>query len=52
MLEVESLGPHARLRPGRKVEHREEWFLFDGVPPIATEADVDQYVRPIIEQQC
>lgn len=52
MLEVESLGPMARLRPGRKVEHREEWFLFDGVPPIASEADVDQHVRPLIEQQC
>ena len=49
MLEVESLGPLARLRPGRKVEHREEWFLFDGVPPLASEADVDQHVRPLVE---
>jgi len=52
MLEVESLGPLVNLRPGKKVEHREDWLLFGGVPAIATEADVEQHVRPIIEKQC
>ena len=49
MLEVESLGPMARLRPGKKVEHVEDWFLFADVPPIAAEVDVDQHVRPLLE---
>ncbi|KPK47138.1 MAG: hypothetical protein AMK72_08810 [Planctomycetes bacterium SM23_25] len=50
MLEVESLGPLARLAPGRKVEHLEDWYLFSGVPPIATEADADNHVRPLLRK--
>ena len=49
ILELESLGPLARLAPGRKAEHVEEWSLFADVPPIVTEADVDQHVRPLVE---
>jgi hypothetical protein len=49
ILELESLGPIVKLAPGRKVEHTEEWELFTGVPPITTEADVDKYVRPLVE---
>ncbi|MBM4018643.1 MAG: hypothetical protein FJ288_10010 [Planctomycetes bacterium] len=49
MLEVESLGPLVNLRPGRKVEHVEDWFLFADVPEIRTEADVEQHVRPLVE---
>jgi hypothetical protein len=51
MLEVESLGPLVNLKPGRKVEHVEDWSLFAGVPAIETEAAVDQYVRPLVEPQ-
>jgi len=51
MLEVESLGPLVNLKPGRKVEHVENWSLFADVPGIETEADVDQYVRPLVEPQ-
>ncbi len=49
ILELESLGPLAAVAPGRKAEHVEEWSLFSGVPPIVTEADVDKYVRPLVE---
>jgi hypothetical protein len=49
ILELESLGALARVAPGRKLEHVEEWEVFSGVPPIATEADVDQFVRPLVE---
>jgi hypothetical protein len=51
MLEVESLGPLVYLKPGRQVEHVEDWSLFANVPAIETEADVDQYVRPLVEPQ-
>jgi len=50
MLEVESLGPMVRLQPGRKVEHVEDWFLFADVPSLAGEADVDAFVRPLVER--
>jgi hypothetical protein len=49
ILELESLGALARVAPGRKLEHVEEWEVFTDVPPIATEADVEQHVRPLIE---
>jgi hypothetical protein len=51
MLEVESLGPLVNLKPGRKVEHVEDWSLFVDVPPVETEADVDRHVRPLVEPQ-
>lgn len=31
ILELETLGPLARIAPGASIEHREEWSLFDGV---------------------
>ncbi len=46
MLELETLGPLTRLAPGAAVEHVEDWFLFQGVPPIHTESDVDAHVLP------
>jgi hypothetical protein len=49
MLEVESLGPLVKLAPGKKVEHVEDWYVFADVPPIASEADVDAHVRPLID---
>ena len=49
ILELESLGPLGKLAPGRKAEHVEDWSVFSGVPPIVTEADVDKYVRPLVE---
>ena len=46
MLEVETLGPLARLEPGAAVEHVEQWFLFRDVPVPEDDADVDRHVLP------
>jgi len=50
ILEVESLGPLVTLEPGGEIEHVEEWHLFSDVPAIATPADVEKHVRPLIEK--
>ena len=49
MLEVETLGPMTRVDPGATLEHTENWFLFDGVPTPANDADVDQHILPKIK---
>lgn len=46
MLEVETLGPLARLEPGAAVEHVEQWFLFRDVPVPEDDADVDRHLLP------
>ena len=46
MLEVESLGPLARIEPGAAVEHVENWFLFRNVPMPANDREVDRNVLP------
>ena len=50
LLEVESLGPMVDLKPGRSVEHVDDWCLVAGVPVIRTEADVDRHVRPRLKK--
>ncbi len=50
MLEVESLGPLARLGPGQAVEHVETWWLWPGVPEIESEDDVDRFVWPKVNE--
>jgi hypothetical protein len=49
MLEVETLGPTARLQPDAAVEHVEHWFLFRDVPLPRDDADVDRYVLPLLD---
>ncbi|MDD4891446.1 MAG: hypothetical protein PHU85_16115 [Phycisphaerae bacterium] len=49
MLELESLGPLTHLHPSAVVEHVENWFLFDGVPTPASEADVVKHVLPKVK---
>lgn len=44
MLEVETLGPLTTLRPGERVEHVEEWYLFEGVPVPENDGDVEKHV--------
>jgi hypothetical protein len=44
MLELESLGPLAKLPPGGSVTHREDWHLFDGVAADDTDASIDAAV--------
>jgi hypothetical protein len=46
MLEVETLGPLARLEPGAAVEHVEQWSLFRDAPVPEGDADVDRHVLP------
>jgi hypothetical protein len=48
MLELESLGPMAKLPPGGSVTHREDWYLFDGVKADDTDAALDAAVLPKI----
>ena len=48
MLELETLGPLARLQPGGTVEHIEHWFLFRDVPVPSGENDVDSKLLPKI----
>ncbi len=50
MLEVETLGPLAKLEPGTAVEHVEEWHLFRDVPVPADDDDVDQYILPKVKE--
>jgi hypothetical protein len=44
-LEVESLGPLVRLKPGQSVSHEERWSLYAGVPRCTREAQVDRFIR-------
>jgi hypothetical protein len=42
MVEMETMGPHAVLKPGQRLEHRQEWTLGSGVIPL-TGAAVRQF---------
>jgi hypothetical protein len=46
MLEMETVGELVTLSPGESAELVESWELHGGVPPVTSEADVDQYVLP------
>lgn len=48
ILELETLGSLISLPPGSSAEYRERWSLVRDVPPIATDADADQFVAPVI----
>jgi hypothetical protein len=48
IIEVETLGPLVRLEPGSTVEHIETWHLLGEIPPPENEADVLQYVLPVV----
>ena len=50
MLELETLGPLARLQPGDAVEHVEHWFLLRDVPVPSGDADIDSHVLPKIRE--
>ena len=44
MLELETLGPITRLKPGEAVEHIEYWHLLDDVVVPENDDDVDNYI--------
>lgn len=48
VLEVETLGPLARLEPGGVIEHVEEWLLFRDVPRPASDADLQAHIYPLL----
>jgi hypothetical protein len=48
MLEVESLGPLATLKPGQSVRHAETWQLFKNVPRVKTEADAEKVAKKLV----
>src|SRR5581483_2821987 len=50
MLEVESLGPLVRLKPGGRVTHTETWELFGNVPDVKGEADIDRHILPVVKR--
>ncbi|HBO43519.1 MAG TPA: hypothetical protein DD670_06230 [Planctomycetaceae bacterium] len=50
MLELESLGPMAKLAPnGGSCELREDWYLFDNVKAESTDESIDENVLPKVE---
>ncbi len=50
ILELETLGPLAKLEPGAVVEHVEDWFLFRDVPEPRNDDDVIQHILPKVKQ--
>ena len=48
MLEVETLGPVAKIAPGQAVTHTETWSLFDHVPAPECDRDVDRHISTLL----
>jgi len=48
MLELESLAPFFSFPPGVSAMHMENWFLFDGIQPIAGEEQVRDMILPLV----
>jgi hypothetical protein len=48
MLEMETVGELATLRPGQSAELVESWSLYADTPAIQTEEDVDRIILPIV----
>lgn len=49
MLEVESVGPLAKIEPCAKAEHTEQWFLFKGKIS-SDEAALERELIPLVKQ--
>jgi len=48
ILEVESLGPLENIQPKGKIEHLENWSLYENVPQPESEADVIKNIIPLL----
>lgn len=48
IMEVESLGQVTTLLPNESLTHAETWHLWDNVPPIHSDADVNRHIMPLI----
>ncbi len=44
--QMETLSPLTTLKPKETLEYIEEWALFDNIPDIKNEADIDRFVLP------
>lgn len=49
ILELESLGALVTLAPGQSATHKETWEVHSGVPQPHSDADVDAWIRPLID---
>jgi hypothetical protein len=49
-LELESLGPLARLEPGESTTHVERWYLFPAVRFSAEDDELAAALAPVIAQ--
>jgi hypothetical protein len=49
-LELETLGPIVTLDPGESALHTENWWLFDGIPEIASEDSIRSSILPLISR--
>jgi hypothetical protein len=50
MLELESVGPLAKLPPEGSLTHQEDWYLFDGVTANDSDAGLDAALLPRMSQ--
>jgi hypothetical protein len=48
MLEMETVGELVLLKPTESASLVEQWELFQGLPDVQTEADIDRIIRPLI----
>ncbi len=49
-LELETLGPVVTLHPWEATTHTEDWYLFEGVPPISTDDSIHSAILPLLEE--
>jgi hypothetical protein len=49
-MEIETLGPMAKLEPGERAVHVEDWFLFNDVKADGTEGSIDKVIMPLVER--
>jgi len=49
-MEIESLGPLAKLDPGETATHVEHWYLFKDVNAGDTEETLDKAITPLVEK--
>jgi hypothetical protein len=51
MLEIESLGPLETLPPGGSIDHREQWWLFEGLPDETSDEALDRHLRGRVDAE-
>jgi hypothetical protein len=49
IMELETLGPMRKLRPGESLEHVETWRVFTGMPAVFDEQDIERVIREAVK---